>query len=435
MRPGGCAGLIATDSIAQGETRLMALQPLLDEGIGIFRAVRYARWPGSAKTNISKLWLTKGPWAGEFSLEGLPVPGITASLEGAAIADREPHRLAENEEECLIGSYANGAGFILTAVEARSVLDANPSLAAYLRPYLNGQDLNGQPPGAPVQRWAIFFGALELSVAERVAPELMHILRERVYPSRQAIAAKKPKVARLWWQFEYPAQRLYARLAGRQRAVVLARITTYPLPQIVDLTDDPLFNEKTLVVVTDDDLTVLGLLSSTFHQSWVARWAVTLGARRDPTYSPRTCYETFPKPRFDVVRETLRGQARELASARLAAMARRDLGLTGLYNLVHDNRVSDDDVVAVRNRHVDVDRTMAIAYGWHDLDVARAFFPTPVGLRYTVGGEVEREILDRLLELNHTRYAREQAGAATGAKPVRKRARSVPGQVSMLGDD
>ena len=55
----------------------------------------------------------------------------------------------------------------------------------------------------------------------------------------------------------------------------------------------------------------------------------------------------------------------------------------------------------------ELDRAVADAYGWADLELDHDFRETPLGLRYTISEAVKVEVLDRLLELNHERYADE----------------------------
>ena len=52
---------------------------------------------------------------------------------------------------------------------------------------------------------------------------------------------------------------------------------------------------------------------------------------------------------------------------------------------------------------------MARAYGWDDLDLGHGFHETKQGVRYTISEEARREVLGRLLKLNHERYAEEVA--------------------------
>jgi hypothetical protein len=52
---------------------------------------------------------------------------------------------------------------------------------------------------------------------------------------------------------------------------------------------------------------------------------------------------------------------------------------------------------------------VAAAYGWTDLDLGHGFHETKQGLRFTISEPARREVLGRLLRLNHERYAEEVA--------------------------
>lgn len=71
-----------------------------------------------------------------------------------------------------------------------------------------------------------------------------------------------------------------------------------------------------------------------------------------------------------------------------------------------------------------MDNTVATAYGWDDLDLGHGFHGTKQGVRFTISEAARREVLDRLLELNHCRYAEEVAqGLHEKKKPARKASR------------
>src|SRR5262249_22684446 len=72
---------------------------------------------------------------------------------------------------------------------------------------------------------------------------------------------------------------------------------------------------------------------------------------------------------------------------------------------------------------------VAAAYGWSDLDLGHGFHQTKQGLRYTISEAARREVLGRLLRLNHERYAEEVAkGLHEKKKPkaTRTRAKKAP---------
>lgn len=63
----------------------------------------------------------------------------------------------------------------------------------------------------------------------------------------------------------------------------------------------------------------------------------------------------------------------------------------------------------LRELHREMDEAVAQAYGWDDLDLEHGFHETKQGLRFTISEAARREVLGRLLKLNHERYAEEVA--------------------------
>jgi hypothetical protein len=159
---------------------------------------------------------------------------------------------------------------------------------------------------------------------------------------------------------------------------------------------------NTLGVFAYDDDAHFGLLSSGFHW-W---WAVTRGSTLETRvrYTPSDCFETFAQPTLTDDVATL-GAA--LHEHRSAMMLDRQEGLTKTYNRVHDPGDRSDDVVTLRRIHRDLDHAVQRAYGWDDLDLGHDFHETRFGVRYTFEPVARQEVLDRLLELNHERYADE----------------------------
>src|SRR5207247_10392282 len=67
------------------------------------------------------------------------------------------------------------------------------------------------------------------------------------------------------------------------------------------------------------------------------------------------------------------------------------------------------EIVKVLELHKQREAAVAHAYCWYDLELGHGFDETKQGLRYTISEEARREVLGRLLQLNHERYAEEVA--------------------------
>lgn len=116
---------------------------------------------------------------------------------------------------------------------------------------------------------------------------------------------------------------------------------------------------------------------------------------------------------------------RVLNEHRADMMSRDGLGLTKTYNRVHDADERQPDIVRLRELHVELDHAVLGAYGWSDLDLGHHHWETQQGMRFTVAPVAKDELLDRLLELNHQRYAEEVAAGLHDKKSKKAQAKRV----------
>ena len=181
------------------------------------------------------------------------------------------------------------------------------------------------------------------------------------------------------------------------------------------------FSHATAVFATDD-MADLALLSSAFHYWWTVTRASTMGVGAGIRYTPSDVFETFPRP---ISTGRMRTAGESLDNDRRIFMLSRELCLTKTYNLIHDPAVADSQVAHLRSLHAEVDAAVSAAYGWDDLKLEHGHFDTRQGNRWTVSPAARLELLDRLLELNHSRYAEEQAAAGTAPGKLKGRRKSA----------
>jgi hypothetical protein len=149
------------------------------------------------------------------------------------------------------------------------------------------------------------------------------------------------------------------------------------------------------------------ILQSEIHFHWADRHASTL--KNDMAYTPTDCFETFPFPKCSNQRLAflLEAAGESYYKNRRQVMVSRQEGLTQTYNRFHNPKDNAEDIQKLRDRHVEIDYAVAIAYGWHDLNLGHGFHEIKQGVRFTISEEARREVLGRLLKLNHERYAEE----------------------------
>jgi len=417
-------GMLATNTIAQGDTREVGLDWLLGEGgWTIHRAVKSRPWPGAAALEVAQLWLRRGRWEGPRWLDGVQVERILPSLEPPGRATGNPFVLVANADQSFQGSNVLGLGFTMPPAEAAGLVSRDARNAEVLFPYLSGEDLNDQPSHAAT-RWVINFRDWPIEHAERY-PDCMRLVRERVKPERDRNNDRRRR--EIWWQFTRPTVDLYAAIRSLSRVLVITQTSKVLQPAFVQATQ--VFSHK-LVVFSDDSDFLFGLIASSLHGVWVLRWGSTLETR--PVYTPTDCFETFPQPPYS---EAVEAAGKALDDHRRPLMIANNEGLTKTYNRVHNPADTSPGIVRLRELHRELDIAVRDAYGWQDLDLDHGFHETSQGVRYTIGPAARTEVLDRLLELNHKRYAEEVAAGLHDKKKGAKKGKArqkVSQQPSML---
>ena len=98
-RDRGSLGLIATNTVAQGDTREVGLDQIAADGFDIYAAVKSEKWPTKgASLEYSIVWASRHARrdAVRANADGVPVHGITPSLDPVGRVTGNPYRLAAN---------------------------------------------------------------------------------------------------------------------------------------------------------------------------------------------------------------------------------------------------------------------------------------------------------------------------------------------------
>jgi len=395
VRHNGMSGLLATNTIAQGDTREVGLDQMIFSGWTIPRAVPSRKWPGEASLEVAHIWMKDGEWYGTYMLNDRIVESITPFLTIPGKIQGNPHRLNVNSNKSFIGSYVLGMGFVLEPEEAQALIAKDPHNKEVLFPYLNGEDLNSRPDQSP-SRWVINFHGWSLEQAT-MYPDCMNTIREKVKPERDLnnIKFRREK----WWQFAASAPALYTAIAGMKRALVTAIITTYFAPIFHPINE--VYSHK-CCVFSIEDWCSYAVIQTNIHEAWTRHYSSSLKTWLN--YSPSDCFETFP---FPTNLNCLEDIGERYYTHRQSIMLARQEGLTKMYNRFHDPKEKAADIVKLRELHREMDEAVTKTYGWDDLKLEHGFHETKQGLRYTISEAARREVLDRLLLLNHQRHEEE----------------------------
>jgi hypothetical protein len=266
-----------------------------------------------------------------------------------------------------------------------------------LQPYINGKELNSIPDLTP-PRYVINFGDRSEKEAEAY-PYAIERVRVTVKPQRDVLTRQIHETC--YWKHWDKREKLYGALSMLKRAIVCSFVSKH-LP-FVFLPTNIVFS-KELVVIPSAQAQHFALLQCTFHSLWARAYSGTL--KSDLSYSISDAFRTYPGAAYSAELDRLGETYHE---TRRQIMLERWEGLTATYNRFHNPKETSADIAGLRDLHRQMDEAVALAYGWPDLDLGHGFHDTAQGTRYTIAEPARREVLKRLLALNHERYAEEVA--------------------------
>ncbi len=275
----GMCGLLATNTISQGDTREVGLEQIIAEGWTIPRAIPSRKWPGTASLEVAHVWLRKGEWHGQFTLSEKPVKGITSFLIQTEAVLGKPYPLIANVGKSFIGSFVLGMGFVLEPEQAKALINKDPHNRDVLFPYLNGEDLNSRPDQSP-SRWVINFRDWSLERAETY-PDCLQIVQERVKPERQRkndhgeYVLRKPLPER-WWIYGDKRPALYFTISEMQRVLVMTIVTAYFAPAFCPT--GWVYAHRCCVFPLDD-WNSYAVIQSNLHEAWARQYSSSLETR------------------------------------------------------------------------------------------------------------------------------------------------------------
>jgi type I restriction-modification system DNA methylase subunit len=373
LRQRGTFGLIATNTIAQGDTRASGLRWICTHGGAIYAARKRVKWPApGAAVVVSVVHIAKGPAPAPCLLDGKTVDRITAFLfhDGG---HEDPARLAENAGKSFIGSYVLGMGFTFDddnpdatpLAEMERLIAKDPRNKERIFPYIGGEEVNDSPTHAH-RRYVINFGEMTEEEARRW-PDLMAIVEAKVKPQR--LLDKRPAYRKYWWQYAEKRADLYPAIRGLDRVLVIARVSQHHAPTL--LSAGMVYSEQ-LVVIATQAWTAFTLLQSRVHELWFRFFGSTHEER--PRYTPSDCFETFPFAEGWETNSSLEAAGRAYYDFRADLMVRNGEGLTGTYNRFHDPEEGDPDILKLRELHEAMDRAVLHAYGWTEIRPSCDFF-------------------------------------------------------------
>ena len=400
LKKGGTFGLIATNTIGQGDTRATGLATILGEGGAISHATRRLKWPGEAAVVVSVVHVRKGGVA-QPMLDARPARRISAYLVDGDL-DVSPKPLAANEGKGFVGSYVLGMGFTFddeaaakgtasSLADMERLIAKDRRNAARIFPFIGGDEVNNHPKHShhrfaidffdrPLRRekrlssWAsmqtdqrsdcLTRGIVPLDYPDECAeewPDLLAIVEQLAKPERDK--QTRQALRERWWQYAEKRPGLY-RALGRLPLVLVNSSKAAPQYAIAILPKGLVYSQNLNVFAYSTSAPLCGLQARA-HEVWAVFFGTSL--KDDLTYTVADCFRTFPFPPGFETDATLEAVGQAYQDHRADLMVRNNEGLTKTYNRFHDPAEDQAGIVKLRELHDAMDRAVLTAYGWTDL--------------------------------------------------------------------
>ncbi len=430
LNPLGCSGLIATNTIGQGDTRETGLCWICQHGGIIYAAQRRLRWPGSAAVVVSVVWITRNKGlAGPYRLDGRDVQQITAYLFHLGRHEKAS-LLRQNSGMSFKGCELGSLGFVLAsqseeALRYRDVCHPQNRTEVLLKPYIGGEDLNSSPQ---FDSGRLVLDVDGLSHVElQSVPGLLGLLDSRVRVDlleRKLISLSESE----WWHFRRPSREFRKHVSQHSRILAISEVATHFSFGFLQTSVIPSHKIK-LVAFTS--YSGFGVLQSRPHELWARLQSSTM--KDDLNYSPTDCFETYPLPNAWQMDSRLETAGFAYYNFRAECMTRNRQGFTDIYNRFHDPNETDPDILRLRELHDAMDRAVLDAYGWTNIRPTCEFLldyedeedeetssKRKKPWRYRWPDEIRDEVLAKLLALNAERAEEERLAGEAAAKETKK---------------
>lgn len=468
--------LITTNTISQGDSRRGGVEIIMKQSGEINFVADTIPWPGKANVKVTLLSIHKGKWEGLKILNNKKVDYISELFTD--LIEKSPFALKRNSETAYCGSVLSGEGFILEINDANELIRNNPVNNNIIKPYMVGDDLNNTVGQLPTRN-VIDFKNWTIEEAMTYS-ECFEIVKSKVKPFRDKV--KRDTYRNKWWQFAEKAVNLYERI--EKKSFVIATARTSKTLAFARVSSKSVFSAN-VTVFTDDSWWMFCVLQSNLHSAWAWKYGTTLKSDLIYAPTDIIDNYPFPiNPSFNN-KNTLESIGVQYNIHREAYMNKLQLGLTKTYNIFHlkgisekvlgsnilnaDKKIIDKNfdkevlnlfnriqktvgscsfeeavkgIIKLRELHVEMDKAVLEAYGWQDMirdDYPRKnnayceesgklhdfyevdYLPENDRVRFTIHPDARKEVLKRLLELNHKIHEEEVKAGLWDNKKTKKK--------------
>lgn len=457
---GGFFSLISTNSISQGETAEGSLKILLEQNCTINFAKTNISWPGIATVTVHIISIFKGHFQKRILNNAITNDPINYLLKTDSF-NLTTYPLKLSSDIAFKGTSIYGDGFVLTQGEKDKLISEDNKNNEVIFKYLGGRDVN-EIVDSIASRYVINFFDWDKEKAEQFKIPFA-IVTEKVKPYREKVLKSSNQIHEFdYWKYWDKRLEHYRIIANFDRVLVLARVNK--VLAFVYVSNKQVFSDS-LVVFKENSVGLFAVLQSNMHFVWIINFFTTQGST--PVYIESKVLNNFPL--CDYNKKTLNETGRKYHENRHIIMHSAKLGLTRFYNAFHSKEASErvisenlmkydkktiekqfgkevwnlwnhlqknsdtcsfeeavKGIIKLRELHVEMDNAVLEAYGWQDINLRHDFYevdylPENDRIRFTIHPDARKEVLKRLLELNHKIHEEEVKAGLWDEKKTKKR--------------
>ncbi len=463
LNSSGNLGLITSQSTKERTSRIDGLLRIINWGGIINYAFADRDWPGKANTKINLICIHKRKDRElKITLNNKNVLFINSFLS-EDISNGSPEKLLSENNKGFVGSYILGEGFILGKDDAFKLMKKDKKSKEIVCPLIIGDDINKHYKFKP-SRYVINFYDFNEDEAKKYKI-CYDIIESKVKPYRINQTFSK-SAKKFWWQYERRRPELYDSVNQLDKFLVTAKTSKH----LNFVFFNPKYNyvfDQSITVLPIDKYSLFSVLHSNFHFLWARKYSTTQGGT--PRYNTSDTIERYPFPSFTNQKESYLAKLGENFDGLRQELLNDTLwGLTNVFNIFHSPKINKEiitndvnyktkdnivkqfgtefwklhtqlqktendcslkkiieNIEKLRELQVEMDNAVLEAYGWSDIDLRHDFYemeylPENDRVRFTIHPDARKEVLKRLLLLNHERFEEEAKKGLHKEKVVRE---------------
>jgi hypothetical protein len=289
------AGLVATNSVTQGEQVGLLWPGILKMGVELAFAHRSFKWSNDAKGGAGVACVVLGLRRPPIKQKRIFSDGIVRVARNIspyltdsndATVTRSSKPISESMPSMTYGCLPNdGGNLILESSERSELLSSRPEAAEYLKPFLGATEfLEGKV------RWCLYITDEQLPIAESIPEIKTRLDRVRKHRERSTEASTQKLAAfpnRFYFSCYRDAPCLIVPSTTSERRLYIP-VGILPRGTVVS---------NLANVIYSAEAWVFGLVQSRMHMTWMRAVAGRLETRY--RYSAALVYNTFPVPDLD----------------------------------------------------------------------------------------------------------------------------------------